>query len=101
MPEPMVIVLPQRVSIVEAAQLQGQLREASVQGGRLVIDGSGVTEIDTAGLQLLASLWRAGGAGADLRAPSQPFIRAAQLIGLDGLLQLSGRDPGPSGDVPR
>jgi anti-anti-sigma regulatory factor len=102
-PESVVIVLPDRVSIGEAAEIHRILREASGRGGPIAIDGSKVMEIDTAGLQLLTSLWRSGTAGADMcewRAVSESLIRSARLIGLDGPLRLSGNNPGIRSDVP-
>jgi len=101
MRESPVFALPPRLSIAEAADMHRLLSEASAQGGRLAIDGSCVTEIDTAGLQLLASLWQSGAAGAALcewRSVSEPLIRSARLIGLDGPLGLAGIGAGTRAD---
>lgn len=104
MPESIVVVLPDRLSIAEASATRGILRDAIARGGRIAIDGSRVREIDTAGLQLLASLWRSGPPAADpceWSAVSEPLIRSARLIGLDGLLRLPDVDPGVGRDVLR
>lgn len=57
---------------------------AAMGGGTLQIDGSRVTRLGLAMLQILVSVRRTG-AGAHL-IPSPALIEAARLTGLDGVL---------------
>jgi anti-anti-sigma regulatory factor len=79
------IVLDQRLSIAQVAVLHGSLQEALRAGAPVTVDGSGVVEIDTAGLQLLVSLWlssRALGIDCAWHGISEALRRTAALIGL-------------------
>jgi anti-anti-sigma regulatory factor len=96
--DPVLIVLPDRLTIGDAAQLQLTLSDAAARG-TLAIDGAQVAEIDTAVLQLLASLWRSPTV-CEWRGVSEPLLRSAQLIGLDEMLRFPGGDPGNRGDEP-
>jgi anti-anti-sigma regulatory factor len=85
------IELAERVSIAQAADLHAALVARLAAGGNLVIDGGRVQEIDTAILQMLASLWRS----ARERRTSCTWLRtsdalreSARLIGLAGELGL-------------
>lgn len=78
------------MTIVQVADLHRSLVDHLASGKTLVIDGSRVEEIDTAVLQLLASLLRGcteRGIGCSWHGASEPLLRAARLIGLDRLLQ--------------
>lgn len=59
-PRPAPIDLDARLTIAQAAGLHGTLLARLSEGGPVVVDGARVEEIDTAILQLLASLWRTG-----------------------------------------
>ena len=87
-PEP--ILLDPRVSIVQAASLHAMLLARVAGGGPVVIDASRVEEIDTAILQLLASLWRTcaeRGIAFTWSAVSDTVRHAANLIGMTAMLQ--------------
>src|SRR5258708_34872115 len=56
--QPPRIKLDARLSIVQAAGLHRTLAGRLANGGPVVVDGTGVEEIDTAVLQLLTRLWR-------------------------------------------
>ncbi len=85
----MVIELPERVIIVEASALRARLEASVAPAAPPCLDASKVTEIDTAGLQLLLCLARTDGAIA--WAGVSDAVRAgARLVGLDGLLGLAG-----------
>ena len=67
--------------------------ECIAQGAPIVIDGGKVEEIDTAILQLLASVWMTGakqGVECRWRAASEALRRIAKLIGVAELLNLDG-----------
>jgi anti-anti-sigma regulatory factor len=97
------VALPERLTISEAAELQQALQDAVATGRPIAIDGSQVAEIDTAGLQLLIVLWRshmAGVAACAWRGVSEPLVRSATLIGVHELLWFPGGNTGNSGNVP-
>jgi anti-anti-sigma factor len=87
-PESATAALAGEWNIYRAAELRAQLL-ALVEGGAREFDLAGVTEIDSAGLQLLAAL-RASVAGAGGSArflEAAPCVREAlQLCGLEGWL---------------
>lgn len=88
---PAPIVLEDRLTIVQAADLHGVLVGRLAQGRPIVIDGTRVEEIDTAVLQLLVSLWRTAaerGIACSWRGASEVLRRTAALIGLAEMLQL-------------
>lgn len=83
------IELDSCVTIVHAAALHRTLSEHLASGQPLRVDGSRVEEIDTAILQLLASLWRSSaerGSACTWAGVSEPLRRAAALIDLAELL---------------
>jgi anti-anti-sigma regulatory factor len=85
------IHLDARMSIVQAAALHSLLRARLAGGGSIVIDGAAVEEIDTAILQLLASLWRTGterGIACSWGGVSDALRGTANLIGMTHLLHL-------------
>ncbi len=88
----MVIELPERLTIAEASALRDRLEATVVPGAGVGIDASKVTEVDTAGLQLLLSVARTEGPIA-WAGVSDAVRGAAQLIGLDGPLGLAGGAP--------
>lgn len=75
----------------DSSDMLFDLVAASVAGGPIVVDGSAVLRIDTAGLQLLAALARDGAAaGRPLawRAASPELLRCSRRLGLLGALGL-------------
>ncbi|MEJ7138406.1 STAS domain-containing protein [Amphibiibacter pelophylacis] len=74
------------LTIYRAAELRQTLLTALAQpGDTLALDLSGVTELDSAGLQLLLSARRtaqAGGRTLDFLAPSPPLLQTWQMLGL-------------------
>ncbi len=76
------------LTIREAADTHERLR-AALSAGVTTLDLSGVTEMDTAGLQLLAA-WRHSGAARDLptrlQAPSEAVRTVCTTYGLDAWL---------------
>ena len=85
------IELEVRTTIVQAAGLHRTLSACIARGEGVVVDGSRVEEIDTAILQLLASLWRTclmRGIACTWHGASDALRRAANLVGLADLLQL-------------
>ncbi len=84
-PRPAPIDLDARLTIAQAAGLHGILLEHLSQSGPVVVDGARVEEIDTAILQLLASLWRtaaARGIACTWRGASNNLRDAATLVGV-------------------
>ncbi|HTV95023.1 MAG TPA: STAS domain-containing protein [Steroidobacteraceae bacterium] len=87
------IVLQRRLSIAQSAELHGILCGSLAEGAPLRVDASQVEEIDTAILQLLASLWRTcaeRGVECRWQGISDPVRRAAALIGMDATLETAG-----------
>jgi anti-anti-sigma regulatory factor len=97
--QPARIELDARATIVQAADLHRTLLARLALGEGVVVDGTRVEEIDTAILQLLASLWRTcltRGIACSWHGASDALRQAASLIGLADLLQLA--DGGPVRD---
>jgi anti-anti-sigma regulatory factor len=85
------IELGARLSITEAVDLHKTFTERIAQGAPIVIDGGKVEEIDTAILQLLASVWMTGakqGVECRWQTASEALRRIARLIGVAELLNL-------------
>ncbi|HEY2679505.1 MAG TPA: STAS domain-containing protein [Steroidobacteraceae bacterium] len=85
------IQLDARMTIVQAAGLRSALLVCLAEGGAIVIDGTRVEEIDTAILQLLASLWRTAaerGIACSWSGVSDIVRRMAILIGIADVLRL-------------
>ena len=85
------IELEARTTIVQAADLHRALLARVARGEGVVVDGTRVEEIDTAILQLLASLWRTcleRRIACTWHGASDALRQAADLVGLADLLQL-------------
>ena len=80
MKPPDCIQLDARMTIVQAASLHGSLLTHLAAGGPIAIDGSRVEEIDTAILQLLASLWRTAKERDRPSGPAPPMRCAVRRI---------------------
>lgn len=85
--------LPPVLTIHEAEQVKADLVEMMQLPGPVALDGGAVERVDTAGLQLLASLIKS--CRSDVRAFSwtgwsPEFERAAQILGLSNILALEG-----------
>jgi anti-anti-sigma regulatory factor len=81
------------MTIVQAADLHRALLSRLALGKAVVLDGSRVEEIDTAILQMLVSLWRTcqqRGIACTWLGASETLRRSAALVGLGGMLYLSG-----------
>ena len=90
------IVLDDRLTIVQAADLHRMLVKRLAEGRQLVVDGTRVEEIDTAILQLLCSLWRTGaerGVACTWHGVSQALRRTAALVGVAEMLQFPNTGP--------
>lgn len=85
------IRLDARMTIVQAAGLRSALLASLADGGPIVVDGTRVEEVDTAILQLLASLWRSAAERAiacSWSGASDVVRRMASLIGVADVLHL-------------
>jgi len=97
------MIVDQPMTIYTAAELKPRLVEAVVQDEVPVLDLSGVTEIDSAGVQLLLLARReAQLLGRDLRvtAASDAVTEVLVLLGIDGLVvadSATGEVTGPEG----
>ena len=94
-PQPAPLQLDSRLTIAQAADLHRSLAARLADGEPLVLDGSRVEEIDTAVLQLLASLWRTArerGIPCAWLTASDALRHAAALIGVAEALHFAGRD---------
>ncbi len=79
------IELDERLTIAQAAELHRSLCAILADGTSVVVDGTRVQEIDTAILQVLASLWKSSrerGIPCVWRGVSDVLRRTAGLIGL-------------------
>ncbi len=97
--QPAPIELEARTTIVQAADLHRMLSARVAQAEGVVVDGTRVQEIDTAILQLLASLWCTcleRGIACTWHGTSEALCRTASLVGLADVLQLP--DGGPVRD---
>jgi anti-anti-sigma regulatory factor len=94
-PQPAPLQLDSRLTIAQAADLHRSFAARLADGGPVVLDGSRVEEIDTAVLQLLASLWRTArerGIPCAWQAASDALRHAAALIGVAEVLHFAGSD---------
>lgn len=85
--------LPDKMTIVNAEHVYNELEALLTEEQLHSIDGSAVTQIDTAGLQILASLKRTmQGEGTTLTwgAVSEPLKAAGSMSGLSQVLGLDG-----------
>jgi anti-anti-sigma regulatory factor len=92
---PACVELAAQICIVQAADLHRLLVSRLAAAQPIEIDGSRVEEIDTAILQLLASLWRTAGdrgVACSWRGVSESLRYAANLIGVAGVLALPPND---------
>jgi anti-anti-sigma regulatory factor len=83
------VQLDARMTIVQAASLHSSLLAHLAAGGPIAIDGTRVEEIDTAILQLLASLWRTAaerGFACSWTGVSDGLRRTANLLGMTEML---------------
>jgi anti-anti-sigma regulatory factor len=100
-PQPPPVRLDARVTIAQAADLYRALAVRVADGGPIVLDGSAVEEIDTAILQLLASLWRTTrerGTPCTWQGTSDALRNTADLIGVAEALHFAERDSMPGRD---
>ena len=91
--QPAHVELDVRLTIAQAAELHCTLLARLAQGDAIVVDGTRVEEIDTAILQLLASLWRTcreRGIACTWLGASEALSQTASLIGVADMLQLPG-----------
>jgi anti-anti-sigma regulatory factor len=94
-PRPAPLQLDSRLTIAQAADLHRSLAGRLADGGPVVLDGSRVEEIDTAMLQLLASLWRTArerGIPCAWQTASDALRHAAALIGVAEALHFVDSD---------
>ncbi len=90
--------LDARMTIAQAADLHRTLAARVADGGPIVLDGTAVQEIDTAILQLLASLWRTArerGTVCAWRGTSDVLRNTAALIGVAVALHFADHDSMP------
>lgn len=81
----------------DSIDMQFQLLAVDFGESDVVVDGSAVERIDTAGLQLLLSFVRhQAGRGKPVRwsATSPELVRGSQLLGIDGMLGLPAANTG-------
>ncbi len=98
--QPTRIELEARATIARAADLHRTLSARVLDGEAVVVDGTAVEEIDTAILQLLASLWRTcmeRGISCTWHGASDVLRQTAGLIGVAELLQFPAVDPAGDG----
>jgi anti-anti-sigma regulatory factor len=86
------VALGADLRIGRAREIHQALTQTQAQGATLIVDGEGVAKVDAAGLQsVLAALVHSRTAGVAWRwhNPSLALKSAAQLLGLDGALELT------------
>jgi anti-anti-sigma regulatory factor len=92
------IELPAKLSIAQSQELHRTLTARLAGKEPLLLDGSGVEEIDTAILQLLASAWICGAerrVECQWQGASQALRDSATLIGVSEILRLDAAAGGP------
>jgi anti-anti-sigma regulatory factor len=90
------VELNARLDIAQAADLHRALLSHLAAGGPVVVDGTQVEEIDTAMLQLLASLWRssaARGIACTWKGASGALRQTATLLGVAEVLNFPAGEP--------
>jgi len=90
--------LPRCLTVDKAEALYKDLREATEDGGDLILNGDKVEVVDVAGLQLLAAtraFARAGQKPFAIRQASDALLQAARLTGLQDLLDQPGSEDRP------
>jgi len=90
--------LPRCLTVDKADGLYKDLREATEDGGDLILNGDKVEVVDVAGLQLLAAIRafaRAGHKPFAIRQASDALRQAARLTGLQDLLDQPGSEDRP------
>src|SRR5579871_921325 len=89
-PAPTTITLPAELSIAHLDSFRENFAATPLLHAKIDIDGSAVERIDTAGVQLLAAVVRAG-ASLNWRAASPALVHAATILGLASWLGLPER----------
>ena len=93
---PACLELNVRLDIAQAADLHRALLARLAKGGPVIVDGTRVEEIDTAMLQLLASLWRTSGErgiACTWKAASGALRLTAILLGVAEVLNFPAGEP--------
>ncbi|MGO9947880.1 MAG: lipid asymmetry maintenance protein MlaB [Steroidobacteraceae bacterium] len=90
------VELDAQLNIAQAADLHRTLLARLAKGGPVIVDGARVEEIDTAMLQLLASLWRTSrerGIDCTWKGASAALRQTAALIGVSEALNFPAGEP--------
>ena len=83
----MVVALPDELTIAQVAEFHHELNDKLAAGESIDLDASGVTRIDTAGLQLLLALLRDESSTVTWSEPSAVIQASATRLGIgDGLM---------------
>jgi len=93
---PACVDLDAELNIAQAADLHRTLLARLAKGGPVSVDGARVEQIDTAMLQLLASLWRTcgeRGIACTWKGASAALRRTAALVGLTEVLNFPAGEP--------
>ncbi len=91
MSEDSLLPLPMELSIADVAEWYDRLGKLAENQSALTLDGASVMRVDTAGLQLLAVLFKDGQSfpdGVRWHAVSDVLSRSARILGLTELLQI-------------
>ncbi len=86
-----IVVLGSDLRIGQVAELFSRLEGAAASGRPVALDASEVSKVDAAGLQLLAAAavrFRTAGVTWRWHNRSAALVGAAQVLGLDGALEL-------------
>jgi anti-anti-sigma regulatory factor len=85
------IALGEVLDVARAAELYARLKEGLVASGSIVLDASRMSQIDAAGVQLLAAFLetaRRDGCDVQWLNPSQALHKAVRLLGLTDFFAL-------------
>ena len=87
------LILEASCTLRDAIDLQFLLLTTDCGGGKVVVDGSRVEQVDTAGLQLLVAFAQAqtkAGRTLQWTGASELLLRSSRRLGVDGLLGIAG-----------
>jgi anti-sigma B factor antagonist len=96
-----VVAMAGEVDVLSAARVRAELRMAqALRPGRLILDLSGVTFLDAAGISAILSPARAGDLRVTLIAPPGRVRRLMQIVGADRAVEILDARPCGEADPP-
>jgi anti-sigma B factor antagonist len=96
-----VVAMAGEVDVASAARVRAELRMAqALRPGRLILDLSGVTFLDAAGISAILAPVRAGDVRVTLIAPPGRVRRLMRIVGVDRAVEILDARPGAGAGSP-